>query len=148
MAGLILSNRNNGLFRDPFGALARDFFSWEPEAAKASVAPFNPLVSVTETIDAFVAEADLPGVREEDVEVTLDGRQLTITGKREAREERDEDRVHVIERRFGSFTRSFTLPETIDGENVKAQLADGVLTVTVPKTVEVLPRKIPVATNK
>lgn len=149
MAGLILSNRKNGLYRDPFSVFARDFFNAEPFARREkTAATFAPRFNVVETPEAFIAEADLPGVAEEDVSVTLDGKVLTISGKREEREEREGDKVHVVERFSGTFTRTFTLPETIDGEAISANLAGGVLTVTIPKTPEVLPRKIPVASSK
>ncbi len=150
MSGLILSNRKNGAYRDPFSALARDFFSWEPLGTsrrdRTAAAPaFAPLFNVSETDDAFIAEADVPGVAEADIDVTLDARVLTISGKREAADEKENDKLHVVERRYGSFSRSFTLPETIDGEGIAASLASGVLTVTIPKSPSVLPRKIPVA---
>ena len=126
------------MFADPF-RMARQFF--DTPAAKAP-APLSVRFDVTETEQAFEFEADLPGIREEDVEITLDGRTLAISGTRERKREREDDNRHIVERSFGKFTRSFLLPQTADVSAVQAKLAEGVLHVTVAKKAEVKPRKI------
>jgi HSP20 family protein len=88
--------------------------------------------------------ADLPGVKEQDLEVTLTGNRLTIAGKREAEREEKTDTYYACERSYGSFSRSFTLPDGADGEHLRAELKDGVLAVAVPKKPEVQPKKVQV----
>lgn len=129
---------------DPFEAM-RDLMRWDPFAELAPGAPgvaFVPSFDVKETGEAYVFTADLPGVKERDLELSLTGNRLTLSGRREE-ETRDEgDRWYTFERSYGSFSRSFTLPEGIDGDRVAAELKDGVLRVTVPKKPELKPRRI------
>jgi HSP20 family protein len=99
---------------------------------------------VKETKDAYVFKADLPGIREEDLDISLTGNRLTVSGKREEEKREEDDRFYAYERSYGSFSRSFTLPEGIDVEHAQADLNDGVLTVSVPKKPEVKPKKIEV----
>ncbi len=110
------------------------------DASGESVA--SPAVDVAESPSQYVFTAELPGTRSEDVHVEIHGNTLTIRGeKRSEREEKDERRRYV-ERRFGSFSRSFTLPEDADGDRINAGFADGVLTVEVPRIEETKPRRI------
>lgn len=128
----------------------RDFFDWDPfrEMVPAWFAPaaaeplFAPAFEVKENAEAFLFKADLPGVKEADVEVKLDGNRLTITGKREAEVETKEDTYYAFERTYGRFMRAFTLPEGIDAEHVKAALDQGVLTVAIPKLPAAVAKKI------
>ena len=103
-----------------------------------------PAVSVSETKDELLLTAELPGLGEDDLSIELENNVLTIAGvKNEVREEEDEDRkYHVFERSYGSFTRSFTLPPTVDGAGIVATFDNGVLTVTLPKVAEAKGRKI------
>jgi HSP20 family protein len=105
---------------------------------------FVPSFEVKETSDAYIFKGDLPGVREQDVDVSLTGNRLTVSGKREAeKEEKDEKaRYFSYERSYGTFSRSFTLPEGVDDAAVTATLKDGELTLVLPKKPEVQPRKI------
>ncbi len=106
------------------------------------LANWAPLVDITEDEAEFLIKAELPEVRKEDVRVTVDNGVLNISGQR--RVERDEKTVkfHRIERAYGSFTRSFTLPEGTDGSKVKAEFKEGVLKVHLPKSEEAKPRSI------
>ena len=108
---------------------------------------FTARFDVKETKDAYVIKADLPGVKEDDLEVSLNGSMLTIRGKREEERKEEGDNYYAIERSSGSFTRSFTLPESSDGDNVSADLKDGVLEVRLPKKAEAQPRKISIGTT-
>jgi HSP20 family protein len=105
---------------------------------------FMPRFDVQETKDAFVFRADLPGVKEEDVDVSLNGSQLTIAGKREEETREGEGRYYAMERTQGSFARSFSLPDMVDAEHVSADLRNGVLTVSIPKSPEAQPKRISV----
>jgi HSP20 family protein len=103
---------------------------------------FLPSFDVKETKDTYVVEADLPGVKEDDVEISLTGNTLQITGRREQETKDEGDQWYVVERSYGQFARSFSLPEGADAEAVKADMKNGVLKITIPKRPEVQPRRI------
>jgi HSP20 family protein len=124
---------------DPFRQMA-PFLAGEDQPAR-----FAPDFEVKETKEGFVFKADVPGVKEKDIEITLTGNRLTISGRREAEVEEKMDTYYAYERSYGSFTRAFTLPEGTDGNNnIRADLKDGVLTLVLPKRVELQPRRIEV----
>lgn len=128
--------------RDPF-TFARDLFGWDPFGEMRSTnATFVPGFEVKETTDSFIVRADLPGVEEKDLDVSLHNGVLSVTGSRAAEQRKEGEAYYVYERQFGSFTRSFSLPDTADGEKVDAKLAAGVLTITIGKRAEARPRKI------
>ena len=126
--------------RDPF-AFARDLFNWDPFVATGGNA-FAPSFEVKETPDSYVVRADLPGVKEEDVDVSLHNGVLSIAGRRTAEERKEGESYFLYERQYGSFSRAFALPDTADGERVEAKLDNGVLTVNIGKRAEAKPRKI------
>jgi len=103
---------------------------------------FIPSFEVRETADRYVFKADLPGVKDEAIDISLDENRLTISGRREMEETTEGDRYYAFERAYGSFTRTFTLPSGIDPDKVSAKLDQGVLLVEVPKAPESQPRKI------
>ena len=117
------------LFRwDPFREMTPSWFGQPPVETT-----FTPAFEVKETRDSFLFKADLPGIKDQDIEVKLAGDRLTISGKREAEREDKDDTYYAFERTFGSFLRTFTLPDGFDAEHVFAELKDGVLTVAVYK---------------
>jgi HSP20 family protein len=124
---------------DPFDTV-RSLLEWDAAPARAAV--YQPRFDVRETPEAYLFQADLPGVAEKDLEVTLTGTRLTVSGKRQAETRKDGERWFTAERNHGSFTRSFELPEHIDGEKIAAELNSGVLTLRVPKRPANQPRKI------
>jgi HSP20 family protein len=103
---------------------------------------FSASFEVKELKDAYVINADLPGINENDVDVTVTGNVLTVSGKREAEREDGDHRYHAMERSFGAFTRSFSLPDGVNVDDLTANLKNGVLTLHIPKRPEVQPRKI------
>jgi len=121
---------------DPFRELSRGFLG-EPGG-------FVPSFEVKETKDSFTFKADLPGLKEDDIEVSLSGNILTISGQRQEEKKDEGERYYAYERNYGSFTRSFTLPDGVDAEHVQAELKDGVLTLVAPKKPEVQPKRIDV----
>lgn len=135
-------------FLDPL-RLARSFFDEAPAKPREASPPADwvPRFDVIETDGAYRFEADLPGVKESDLEVTLDGRTLTIAGHRERAQRAESDNQQIAERAWGRFSRSFRLPATVDADAIEANLAGGVLTVTVGKKPEVKPRKVPIGTQ-
>jgi HSP20 family protein len=134
---------------EPF-RLMRDLLRWDPFQEikpmwSTELAGYSPAFDVKENKDSFVFKADLPGIKEEDLEVTATGNRLTISGKREAEKEEKEDTYYAYERTYGSFARSFTLPEYADVGHIKAELKGGELTIVVPKNPGSVAKKIPVA---
>ncbi len=109
-----------------------------------------PAVDVFEQQNELVVETELPGLTAADVEVNVENGVLTISGekRREVREGRDESAHSYYERRYGRFQRSFTLPKTVDADKVRAEFADGVLTVALPKADAAKPRRIPVKAGR
>jgi HSP20 family protein len=132
--------RTNGTIkRDPY-SLARELLGWDPFTRPVSA--FTPAFEVKETTDAFVIKADVPGVEEKELDIAVHNGTLTVSGARAAEQRKDGESYALYERQYGSFSRSFALPETADGERVDAKLANGVLTLTIAKRVEAKPRKI------
>lgn len=110
------------------------------------MATFSPSFEVKETPGAYIFKADLPGVKIEDVDIHVEGSRLNIRGRREAEKREDNETNHAYERSFGSFSRSFLLPEPVAAEHVHAELKEGVLTLSVPKSPEARPQKIHITT--
>ena len=108
---------------------------------------FSPAIDAKETSEAFVFELDLPGVRNEDLDVQVENQTLTIKGKRDRKEHQENGSYCACERSYGSFSRSFTLPVSADTEGVTADLSQGVLTVSVSKKPEVQPKQIAVTAS-
>lgn len=124
-----LPNRIRRLFDDSFFGM---------EAPDTSAVGWMPPTQIVETTDAIVLSCEVPGMAPKDVNVSVDDGVLMISGeKTEERKEGDDDRkYHLWERTFGSFSRSFTLPRTVDTEHIAAKFENGVLHVTMPKTAE------------
>ena len=105
-----------------------------------------PAVDVFETNDhEFVIKAELPDLKREDISVTFEHGTLTLKGERKAEYETSKDRFHRIERQYGTFSRSFTLPATVDASRISASYKDGVLTVRLPQRDDAKPKQIEVA---
>lgn len=128
--------------RDPF-QFARDLLSWDPFfAGTRQASAFVPAFEVKETSEAFVLKGDLPGVAESDLDIAVHNNILTVSGSRQSEERKDGESYALYERQYGSFSRSFSLPDTADGDRVEAKLDGGVLTLTIWKRAEAKPRKI------
>lgn len=111
------------------------------------LADWNPRVDINETDQAYVVKADIPGVDKADLKVTVQNRVLTISGERKEEKRQDNARLHRLERLYGSFSRSFTLPEDADASAMSARSDKGQLEVTIPKCVASPPeqgREIPI----
>jgi HSP20 family protein len=106
-----------------------------------------PAMDLVEAGDHFVLKADLPGLKDEDVKIEVQDGTLTISGEREAEHEASEGGWYRIERSFGSFSRSLTLPEHVDADAISASFNDGVLEVRIPKPAERKPQRIEIGTN-
>ena len=129
-----LQNRVNSLFQD-YGRSGQD---------ELTTGSFVPAVDVYEDEHKVTLKLEIPGVNQEDVDVQLENNTLTVRGERKFEKEEKEENFHRIERRYGSFVRSFTLPNTIDTENVQASYENGVLKIELSKRAEAKPKQIKV----
>lgn len=113
-------------------------------SATRGLAVWAPAVDVRETNDELHVTAELPGLRPEDVNVTVENGVLTISGekKQEVQEGKEEGDYYLLERRYGRFERSFTLPRSVTAEKVKARFESGILTVSLPRAEAAKPRKV------
>jgi len=115
-----------------FSSMLDRFFN-DSLASRGRVASFSPQVDAYETEKGYELEAALPGMKREDIKVDFHQGRLTIAGERQFRNEQNQRRYHVVESSYGSFSRSFQLPDTVDPSRIEASFEDGVLHVTVPK---------------
>lgn len=126
------------IFEDPFASLAPStsfFEGWEPN------------IDIYEDKDKISVKAELPGMKKEDINVSLEANNLTISGERKHEEERREGETYRAERFFGRFQRSITLPQPVDSKKIQATYKDGVLTITLPKSEEAKSKQIEVKTS-
>lgn len=133
-----LQDRMNRLFSDQFGALAND---------EALTGNFVPPVDVYEDENSIQVRLEVPGVDEKDIDIRLENNALTVHGERKFEKEEKEENFHRIERRYGSFIRSFTLPSTVNPEDVQADYDKGVLKIRLAKRAEAKPKQIKVNIN-
>jgi HSP20 family protein len=110
---------------------------WQP-------ASWDLALDVAETADDYVVKASLPGINPDDLEITYNNNLLTIKGEVKEEKEVEEQRYHLRERRFGTFSRSLTLPTTVKADAIEAKYEAGVLTLRLPKVEEAKPKRIPV----
>jgi HSP20 family protein len=138
---------------DPFRTM-REMLRFDPFADLEIGVPsfreaFVPAFDIKETGDAYVFKSDLPGIKEDDLDVSLTGNQLVVSGKRDEESRQEEgDRYYAYERSYGSFSRTFSLPPGADLDHVKAELRDGVLTIAIGKRPETKAKKIPLQSGK
>ena len=139
------------LMRNPFEAM-RDLMRWDPFREIAPLTrggrAWSPDFEIRETKDSYVFKADLPGAKKEDIDISVVGNRLQVSGKREEEEETQDDTYYAYERSYGTFTRTFTLPDTADTEHISSKFSDGVLTLVVPKTAESKARKIQIGSGE
>ncbi|GAC1435764.1 MAG: Hsp20/alpha crystallin family protein [Terriglobales bacterium] len=131
-----LQDRMNRLFRDSYGPEGR-------EEALANTS-FAPPVDVYEDEHNIVLKIEVPGIDEKDVDIRIENNTLTLHGERKFEKEEKEENFRRVERQYGSFTRSFTLPSTVDSENVKANYDKGILKISLAKKAEAKPKQIKV----
>ena len=105
---------------------------------------WRPAVDITEEDAAFLVKMELPGVAKEDVKITMENSLLTVKGEKKQEKETKGTNYHRVERGYGLFQRSFTLPATVKGEKIEASYRDGILNITLPKSEEAKPKEIEV----
>ncbi len=126
------------IWRDPF----RSFFRFPFFESDVELMQWSPMADIEETDDAFILRMDLPGMNKKDIHVSLDNNILTIRGERKREGVEKEENYRLMERYYGKFNRTFTLPASVDVNSVNAEFKDGVLVVTIKKKEEAKPKAI------
>jgi HSP20 family protein len=134
-----LQDEVNRVFSTTFGR------SGETELMRGA---WSPNVDIFENKDQIVLEVELPGMKPEDVDISIENNVLTIHGERKFEKKDEGDNYHRIERSYGAFTRSFTLPPTVSSDNVDATFENGILRLTLAKREEAKPKKIEIKATK
>ena len=133
-----LQNRLNSLMQD---------FNRNQDDESLTSSAFVPPVDIYEDEHKLVLKLEIPGIRQEDLDVQMENSTLSVRGERNFETEGKEENYHRVERRYGSFARGFTLPNTIDPESVKANYQDGVLSIELGKRAEAKPKQIKVSVS-
>jgi HSP20 family protein len=114
---------------------------WRPEEPAATTT-WSPAVDIYETENEIVVKAELPGVDRKDIALNLENNVLTLRGERRFEKETKEENYHRIERAYGAFSRSFSIPATVNEENIQAEYKDGILKIALPKKSQAKPKQI------
>jgi HSP20 family protein len=137
--------RELGTIQNEMNRLFNSFFDTPTPSNGTTFRRWIPAMDLVETEEAFVLTADLPGLSESDVKIEVEGNVLTVSGERTSEHEDRKTGYYRVERSYGSFRRSLTLPDGVDPGVVKATFDKGVLEVTVPKPAQQAPRKVQIA---
>ncbi len=127
-----LQDRMNRLFQDQFAGREEEL----------TTAAFAPPVDIYEDEHNLTLKLEVPGIDEKDIDISLENNTLTVRGERKLEKEEKEENFHRVERRYGSFVRAFTLPNTVDADSAKANYDKGVLKITLAKKAEAKPKQI------
>ncbi len=130
----LLQDRMNRLFEDAGS-------TWHTEEPAATTS-WSPAVDILETASEIMVKAELPGLERKDITLNLENNVLTLKGERKFEKETKEENFHRIERSYGHFSRSFSIPATVDEEKINADYRDGVLKIVLPKKEQVKPKQI------
>jgi HSP20 family protein len=136
--------REFSTLQDRMNRLFRESYSGEGPDDSLTTSSFAPAVDVYEDEHKVTLKIEVPGIGEKDIDVRVENNTLTVHGERKIEKEEKEENYRRVERQYGSFTRSFTLPNTVDTENVAATYDKGVLKIDLPKKAEAKPKQIKV----
>jgi HSP20 family protein len=128
--------------REKMNRLFEDVFASRSEDKEFTTNSWAPAVDIFETENELVMSAEIPGVDEKDIEIKVEDNTLSLKGERKFEKETKEENYHRLERSYGSFYRAFTLPNSIDPERIQAEHENGILRITMPKRLELKPRKV------
>jgi HSP20 family protein len=134
---ITLQDRMNRLFDERFGRVQAGDINMVTGA-------WSPAVDIYETDHDIIVKAELPEMKEKDIDIRLENDTLTLKGERKFEKETQEENYHRVERAYGAFSRSFTLPTSVDQDKISAEYKDGVLKITLPKKVETKSKQIKV----
>lgn len=129
------------VFSKNFSDIMDEFFN---DVVSKRTDSFVPGIDISETGDQFLVSVELPGMKKEDIDVSLDNGQLTISGERKFEEKEDGKRYHRVETHYGTFSRSFQLPDNVDEESITATYENGLLNITIDKTEDKVKKQIEV----
>jgi len=132
--------RRKSIFED-MDSIVRNVFNEDWNFPVRDLRQWAPAVDVEETDEHYNITADIPGLTKKDVKVNITNNILTISGERKTVNDSEKDHYHYRERHYGSFSRSFNLPETVKEDDVSASFKNGILAITLPKHEEVLPKE-------
>ena len=134
---ITLQDRMNRMFDERFGRVQAGDINMVTGA-------WSPAVDIYETDNNIIVKAELPEMKEKDIDIRLENDTLTLKGERKFEKETREENYHRVERAYGAFSRSFTLPTSVDQDKISAEYKDGVLKITLPKKVETKSKQIKV----
>ena len=143
-----VARRDFSTLQDRVNRILRESFSPEGSDEALTTSNFAPPVDVYEDEHNITLKIEVPGIDEKDINVTIENNTLTVRGERRFEKDEKEENFHRVERMYGSFTRSFTLPNTVDPEQVSAHYEKGVLKIRLAKKAEAKPKLIKVNTEK
>jgi len=132
--------------QDEMNRLFNDFFS-QGERSKGMPSIWSPLVDIAETDNDITVTVEAPGMQKDDINITIQDNVLTLKGEKKQENVEKKKQYHRIERTYGQFERSFSLPTTIQTDKVKAGFRNGVLTITLPKSEEAKPKEVTISVN-
>ncbi|MBI4228522.1 MAG: Hsp20/alpha crystallin family protein [Deltaproteobacteria bacterium] len=135
-----LQGRINKMFDDTMRSVT-------PGDEELATGAWSPAVDIHETDDTYVVSADLPGLNKEDIHIDVEDNTITIKGEKKFEEKVPRDKYIRVERTYGTFVRSFSLPQNVDSKKIKATFKDGILDLTLPKKEEAKPKKIAIDVN-
>ena len=138
--------RNLFSLHNEMGRIFGNAFGSQEGGTDSEETSWLPTVDISETENGYEIRAELPGVSEDDVNVSVTDNVLTVKGEKRQEEETEGKNYHRVERRYGSFQRRFTLPPGVERDDIKAEFGDGVLTLSIPKPEAVKPTEIPITT--
>ena len=139
--------RNLFSLHNEMGRVFGDLFGSHEGGTDAAETSWMPTVDISETEKSYEIRAEIPGVSEKDVNVSVTDNLLTLKGEKHQEEETEGKNYHRVERMYGSFQRSFTLPRHVETSDIKAGFKDGVLTLEIPKAEVAKPTEIPITIN-
>ncbi len=134
-------------FRSEFGAISTLFdnvLDFPKEHGNMFVHNWNPAIDIYDSGNEVVIQAELPGIKKEDINIRVENNLLILSGKKERKQEIDKNGYYRSERGYGSFTRSYRIPSVVDSTKINAKFGDGILTLSLPKSEEAKPRQIDV----
>lgn len=136
----VLQDRMNRMFEDAGRG-------WRGDEAAATTS-WSPAVDIYETENEIIVQAELPGVDRKDISLNLEKNVLTLKGERRFEKETKQENYHRIERSYGAFSRSFSIPASVDDDRIRADYKDGILKIALPKKEQVKPKQIQIGDNK
>lgn len=131
-------------FQDEMNRLFNEFFASSPDQGETGALLWNPLVDIAETKDDIIVKAEIPGMKKDDIKVVIQDNVLTLKGEKQEEKQEKDKTYHRVERSYGSFERSFSLPVSVQVDQVKADYKEGVLTINLPKAEEAKPKEVSV----